>query len=75
MAESAAKTFFPNLYAKIEKKKSGLNIDRRKVFYLINTIDEKLESLVLAILRGQREQLNVLERVDQINGLIVDVIS
>jgi uncharacterized protein YaaR (DUF327 family) len=60
---------------KIEKKKSGLKIDKRKVYYLISTIDEKLENLVLAVLRGQASHLTMLERVDQINGLIVDIIS
>ena len=60
---------------KIEKKKSGMKIEKRKIYYLINTVDKQLENLVLAVLRGQAGQLAVLERVDEINGLIVDIVS
>ncbi len=60
---------------KIEKKKSGIKIEKRRIFFLISTMDRKLENLVLAVLRGQASQLAVLERVDEINGLIVDILS
>ena len=48
---------------------------KKKRFTLVKVIDEKLESLVAEILRGQSEQLKILERIEEINGLIVDIIS
>ncbi len=59
----------------VDEKTSGTNILKKKRFTLIRVIDEKLERLVAAILRGQSEQLNILERIEEINGLIVDIIS
>jgi len=59
----------------IDEKVSGTNILKKKRFTLVKVIDEKLESLVAEILRGQSEQLKILERIEEINGLIVDIIS
>ena len=60
---------------KVEQKMSGANIQKRRIFYVVKTIDKKLESLVVTMLRGHAEQLKLLEKIDEINGLIVDLIS
>ncbi len=42
---------------------------------LVKIIDTKLDTLAAGILRNQFEQLEVLARVDEINGLLVDLIG
>jgi uncharacterized protein YaaR (DUF327 family) len=59
----------------VEEKVSGKNVLKRKRFTIVNIIDKKLENLVAEVLRGQSEQLDILERIDEINGLIIDVLS
>ncbi len=58
-----------------EETTSGANILRRKRFTLVRVIDEKLEALAASVLAGQREQIAILAQIDQINGLLVDVVS
>ena len=58
----------------VEEKTSGVNILKRKRFTLIKIIDEKLERLAAQILQNQRDQLNILQRVDEINGLLIDLV-
>ncbi len=43
--------------------------------YLIKVIDDKLEQLARDILYNQAEQLKMLSKVDEINGLLVDLFS
>ncbi len=59
----------------LEETTSGANILKRKRFTLVKVIDEKLEALAASVLAGQKEQLSILARVDQINGLLVDLVS
>ncbi|MFA6505976.1 MAG: YaaR family protein [Treponemataceae bacterium] len=57
-----------------EERTSGTNILKRKKFTLIQVVDRKLEQLAAGILAGQRSRLEILARVDEINGLLVDLI-
>jgi uncharacterized protein YaaR (DUF327 family) len=59
----------------LEEQTSGGNILRRKRFTQVKIIDNKLESLVQAVLRNQGKQLDVLERVNEIRGLLIDLIT
>jgi len=43
--------------------------------YLIKVIDDKLEQLARDILYNQAEQLSMLAKADEINGLLVDLFS
>jgi uncharacterized protein YaaR (DUF327 family) len=54
---------------------SGANVLRRKQFTLVKVIDEKLEDLALSVLSAQGEQMAILAQIDEINGLLVDLIS
>jgi uncharacterized protein YaaR (DUF327 family) len=58
----------------VEEKVSGKNILKRKRFTLITIIDQKLEKLAAEVLSSQSEQLAILKKVDEINGLLVDLI-
>ncbi|MBN1410073.1 MAG: YaaR family protein [Spirochaetales bacterium] len=57
----------------VEEKKSGFGIKKRKKYTLIKVIDQKLEDLTLEILNSQGQNLETLKRVDEINGLVVDL--
>jgi len=59
----------------LEQTTSGANILKRKRFTLVKVIDEKLEALAVSVLAAQKEQLAILAQIDEINGLLVDLVS
>jgi uncharacterized protein len=59
----------------VEQKTSGRNILKRNAYYRISVIDKSLEQLAAEILRNQRDNLEILRRVDEINGMLVDLFS
>lgn len=59
----------------VEKKTSGGNILKRKEFYRLAVIDESLEKLAAEILRNQRDRLEILRKIDEINGMLVDLLQ
>ena len=59
----------------VEEHVSGVNILKRKRFTLIKVIDEKLEKLAAEILKTQKDQLEILRRVDEMYGLLIDLVS
>lgn len=46
-----------------------------KRYTLIKVVDEKLEALALGLLRDQISQIELLSRIDEINGLLVDLLQ
>lgn len=59
----------------VDVKTSSPNILRQKKFTLVRVIDRKLERLASGVLLNQHDTLEVLARIDEINGLLVDLIS
>jgi len=59
---------------KLEEKTSGTNILKRKKYVTLNVIDGKLERLAAEILSSQRNQLEILRKVDEIYGILVDLL-
>ena len=59
----------------VEETTSGANILKRKRFTLVKVIDEKLEALAASVLAAQKEQLAILAQIDEINGLLVNLVS
>ncbi len=59
----------------VEQKTSGRNILKRNVYFRVSVIDASLEKLAAEILRNQRDNLEILRRVDEINGMLVDLFS
>ena len=47
----------------------------QKEYLLVKTVDEKLERLVVDVLRSQVEQIDLLRRIDEIHGLLVDLLT
>ncbi len=58
-----------------EEHVSGTNVLKRKKFTLLKIVDRKLEQLAAGVLRGQQEQLRILKQVDEIHGLLVDLLQ
>lgn len=58
-----------------EERISGINILKRKKFTLIQVVDKKLEQLAAGILAGQTTQLELLSRLDEIAGLLVNLLQ
>ncbi len=58
-----------------EQKEGRLNprTMSRKQYTLIAVVDKRLESLGAAVLRSQQKQLEILQKVDEIYGILVDL--
>jgi uncharacterized protein YaaR (DUF327 family) len=74
-AVKAFLTFVVDRMLAVEENLSGVNVLKRKRFTQIKVIDGKLERLVADILRNQAEQLEILSKIDEINGLLVDLLT
>ncbi len=59
----------------VDEQTSGTGVLRRKRFTQIRVIDQKLERLVAEVLRSQSRQLDILTRIDEIHGLLVDLLT
>ncbi len=59
----------------LERKESGRNILKRKRFTLVSMVNQKLDRLAVGLMRTQTEQLDLLARIDEINGLLVDLVQ
>ncbi len=59
----------------VEEKTSGGNILKRKKYTALSVIDARLERLAADIMAGQRDKLEILRKVDEIAGLLVDLLS
>ena len=67
-----------NSYAVEKTRLSRFQVLKRRgqpELTLIKVVDKKLETLAAGILRNQFEQLEVLAKVDEINGLLVNLIQ
>ncbi len=54
---------------------SGAHVMNRKRFTLVSVVDAKLERLAAGMVATQRDQLDILERVAEINGLLVNLLQ
>ena len=59
-----------------------MNIRRRpskrfktEKFYLINIVDEKIDKLAADILANHLETMQILVRIDEVNGILVDLLT
>ncbi len=48
---------------------------KRVVYTLVNVVNQRLDTLASDILFNQNDQLNILARIEEINGLLVDFFS
>jgi len=59
----------------VEETTSGANVLKRKRFTMVKVIDEKLEALAVSVLASQRDQMAILAQIDEINGMLVNLVS
>jgi hypothetical protein len=57
----------------VEEHTSGSSIHKRKRFTLVQVINRKLERLAALMLESQQSQIDLLAKVEEINGLLVDL--
>lgn len=50
-------------------------LKKQKRYIIIRVIDDNLEQLAAGILQNQMDQLKILEKIDEINGLIVNLLK
>ncbi len=50
-------------------------LKKQKKYTIIRVIDEKLEQLAAGVLQNQSDKLYILERIEEINGLIVNLVK
>lgn len=59
----------------VRETTSGVNVLKRKRFTLVEVIDKQLEALAMSVLSAQHDQMEILAQVDEINGLLVNLVS
>jgi uncharacterized protein YaaR (DUF327 family) len=58
----------------VEEKTSGTNILKRKKYLLLKTVDRQLETLARDFLGGQKENIDLLGRINEVNGMLIDLL-
>jgi uncharacterized protein YaaR (DUF327 family) len=48
---------------------------RRRIFGIVKKIDEELETLTRDVLRNQKDYISVLSKLEDIRGLLVDIMA
>ncbi|MFP4643716.1 MAG: YaaR family protein [Spirochaetales bacterium] len=59
----------------LDRQESGRNILKRKRFTLVSRVNQKLDRLAVGLMQTQTEQLDLLARIDEINGLLVNLVQ
>ena len=59
----------------IERQTSGTNLLKRKKFTLVQVVDKKLEDMTAMLMTNQMNQLELLARLEEITGLLVDLLQ
>lgn len=59
----------------IEKQYTGVSLRKRKEKTLVQIVDKKLDQLATDILAGQSDQIAILERLEEITGILVDLLQ
>jgi len=74
---SAVRAFLKHVVSnalEVEEKHSSPNILRQKKYTIVKVIDGKLERLASGVLMNQHGTFEVLAKIDEINGLLIDLI-
>ncbi|GHV58294.1 hypothetical protein AGMMS49579_25540 [Spirochaetia bacterium] len=58
-----------------EQQTSGTNLLKRKKFTLVQVADKKLEDMAAMLMTSQMNQLELLARLEEITGLLVDLLQ
>lgn len=72
----SVREFLKETIGKAYQAQDGMGWDsagKHKLFVLVKKVDEKLEELSFELLQEQRDNLELLNRLDEIRGLLVDM--
>ncbi|NLC07893.1 MAG: YaaR family protein, partial [Syntrophomonadaceae bacterium] len=69
------KDFFDEVLKHSLKVEQRTGFRRMKIYKTIEIVDQKLLDLSDAILKQQEKGLNILARIGQIQGLLVDILA
>ncbi len=58
----------------VKEQESGSSIATRKRYTMVTVINDRLERLVNGLMQSQEQQFSLLQRVEEIQGLLVDLI-
>ncbi len=58
----------------VQIQESGMSVLSRKRYYLLTEINRSVDRLVSGLLRTQKEQIDILRRLEEIQGMLVDLI-
>lgn len=58
----------------VQIQESGMSVLSRKRYYLLTEINRSVDRLVGGLLRTQKEQIDILRRLEEIQGMLVDLI-
>ena len=64
-----------NYEVQINRRKRPSRRFKTEKFYLIKVVDEKLDKLAAEILSVHSDSLQMLARIDEINGILVDLVT
>ena len=59
----------------VEQSRRRISLTRDRIIYKVKIIDQKLEKLAAEVLLAQHDQIAFLARIDELNGLVVDLLS
>lgn len=59
----------------VETFRRRLSVTRDKIIFKVKIIDQKLENLAAEVLLSQHDQIAFLAKIDELNGLVVDLLS
>ncbi|MEW5693380.1 MAG: YaaR family protein [Candidatus Hydrogenedentota bacterium] len=63
----------PDLYRVVEKKHRRF-VENEKIYLIAEDINEKLEELADELVKKEKNNLNILSKVDDIRGLLLDIV-
>ncbi len=58
----------------VQIQESGMSVLSRKRYYLLTEINRSVDRLVSGLLRTQKEQIDILRRLEEIQGMLVDLV-
>jgi uncharacterized protein YaaR (DUF327 family) len=60
---------------KFEKEHTLDSKGRHRIFAIVKKVDAELENLTREVMRQQKDNLNVLAKLDDIRGMLLDIIT
>ncbi|MEG6567284.1 YaaR family protein [Thermoanaerobacterium saccharolyticum] len=59
-----------------KSKRESINLNgRRKIYTIVEKVNEKLETMTQDFLKGNKKNLDILSAIEEIRGLLIDIYS